>query len=160
VSSRLLRYSALYRSPLGEIGIVAGEQVLEIALRPEEPFTVAPRPSPLARRVVALLRGYFQDPRRRMDLPRAPAGTPFQQRVWSAIRAIPPGQIRTYGELARKLHTSSRAIGQACRANPLPLLIPCHRVVAARGLGGFMGAGAALDIKRWLLAHEGVLRNH
>jgi methylated-DNA-[protein]-cysteine S-methyltransferase len=160
VSGRSPRYSALYRSPLGDIGIVAEGHTLEIVLRPEAPFTLAPRPSPLARRVVALLRGYFQNPRRRMDLPLAPAGTPFQQRVWSAIRAIPPGQVRSYGELARKLQTSSRAVGQACRANPLPLLIPCHRVVAARGFGGFMGAEAALDVKRWLLAHEGVLRNH
>ncbi len=102
------------------------------------------------------LEQYFRNSRARLDLPLAPAGTPFQQRVWRALLRIPPGQVKSYGELARRLGTSARAVGGACRANPIPVLIPCHRVVSASGEGGFMGktAGRAMQIKRWLLQHE------
>lgn len=90
------------------------------------------------------------------DLPLAPEGTPFQHRVWAALRAIPPGTTRRYGELAAVLGTAARAIGGACRANPLLLLVPCHRVVASTGAGGFMGAsvGDWPRRKQYLLAHE------
>jgi methylated-DNA-[protein]-cysteine S-methyltransferase len=73
------------------------------------------------------------------------------------LRSIPPGRTRTYGELASKLGTSARAVGGACRANPCPVVVPCHRVVAANGLGGFAGdtSGRKLEVKRWLLRHEG-----
>jgi methylated-DNA-[protein]-cysteine S-methyltransferase len=77
--------------------------------------------------------------------------------VWNAIAAIPPGRTRTYTDLARTLKTAPRPVGGACGANRLPLVIPCHRVVAARGIGGFMNArsGSPLEVKRWLLRHEG-----
>lgn len=90
------------------------------------------------------------------DLPLAPEGTPFQHRVWASLRAIAPGTTRRYGELAAELGTAPRAIGGACRANPLLLLVPCHRVVASNGDGGFMGAadGAWPQRKQHLLAHE------
>jgi len=83
-------------------------------------------------------------------------GTAFQRRVWAALLEIPPGSRLTYGALADRLGTSPRAVGGACRANPIPLLIPCHRVVAAGGAGGFAGhrEGRWVEIKRWLLAHE------
>jgi methylated-DNA-[protein]-cysteine S-methyltransferase len=86
-------------------------------------------------------------------------GTSFQQRVWRALMAIPVGQVRSYGELARELRTSARAIANACRANPIAIIVPCHRVVGAHGLGGYMGAlsGEPLAIKEWLLRHEGAL---
>ena len=81
--------------------------------------------------------------------------------MWEALQRIASGKTRTYGELARELHSSPRAVGGACGANPLPLVVPCHRVIAAGGrIGGFMGAaseGFELGIKRWLLAHEGAL---
>ncbi len=101
---------------------------------------------------------YFREPTRRIDLPVQLRGTPFQRRAWQLIAAIPPGATRTYGELAADLGSSARAVGGACRANPCPLVVPCHRVVARRGLGGFAGDrnGRLRDIKRWLLAHEGV----
>jgi methylated-DNA-[protein]-cysteine S-methyltransferase len=88
----------------------------------------------------------------------APAGTPFQRRVWQRLSAIPAGETLTYGALARELGTSARAVGGACRTNPIPLVIPCHRVVATNGLGGYSGerGGDWLAKKRWLLAHEGV----
>jgi methylated-DNA-[protein]-cysteine S-methyltransferase len=102
---------------------------------------------------------YFDDPRQRITLPLAASGTPFQRRVWQAIAAIPCGVTRTYGELAHALGSAPRAVGGACRANPCPLVVPCHRVVGRQGLGGFAGArgGRLLAIKTWLLRHEGVL---
>ena len=102
------------------------------------------------------LEHYMQQPDHVFDLLFVPSGTPFQLRVCRALLAIPAGQVLSYGELATQLKTAPRAIGQACGSNPLPLVIPCHRVVSANGLGGFMHAasGAPLDIKAWLLRHE------
>ena len=97
---------------------------------------------------------YFAGARRVFDLPLALAGTPFQQRVWQALRAIPCGRTRSYGAIARALGTAPRAVGGACGANPIPIIVPCHRVVAAGGgLGGFSG-GEGCDTKRRLLEHE------
>ncbi len=105
------------------------------------------------------LADYFRDGTLGLDLPVAPLGTDFQRRVWAALRAIPPGTTRTYGDLARELDTSPRAIGGACRANPCLIAVPCHRVVARDGLGGFAGerGGERLAVKCWLLRHEGVV---
>ena len=100
---------------------------------------------------------YLQRPHAAFSLPAQLAGSAFQNKVWLAIYAIPLGQTRTYSELATQLQSGPRAVANACGANRLPLLIPCHRVVAKNGLGGFMrGAKNGLAIKRWLLAHEGV----
>jgi methylated-DNA-[protein]-cysteine S-methyltransferase len=102
------------------------------------------------------LSAYWHDPEHGFEILFVPQGTPFQLRVWHALLTIPPGQPTTYGALAQRLGSAARAVGQACGANPLPILIPCHRVVAANGLGGFMHAssGTPLDVKSWLLAHE------
>ena len=90
-----------------------------------------------------------------LDIPYAVSGTPFQKRVWKAISDIPAGEVLTYSELAEKVGSGPRAVANACGANRLPLLIPCHRVVAKNGLGGFMqGINGGLKIKEWLLAHE------
>lgn len=107
--------------------------------------------------IVRMLQAYLdqgRDPEQPIGV--AP-GTPFQQRLWRELTRIPFGETRSYGELAKKLNSSARAVAGACRRNPLPLLVPCHRVVAKTGLGGFMGRtdGPALAIKRWLLQHEG-----
>lgn len=112
--------------------------------------------SPLAREAQRQLRDYFRDPRHVFTLPLAPAGTAFQRRVWNAMRRIPAGTPACYGDLADRLGSSPRAVGGACRANPIPVIIPCHRVVGRNGLGGFMGttAGRGLEIKQWLLVHE------
>ena len=100
---------------------------------------------------------YLQRPHQAFSLPAQLAGSAFQNKVWLAIYAIPLGQTRTYSELATQLQSGPRAVANACGANCLPLAIPCHRVVAKNGLGGFMrGAKNGLAIKRWLLAHEGV----
>jgi methylated-DNA-[protein]-cysteine S-methyltransferase len=103
------------------------------------------------------LRAYFTDPHYcfhlKLDFGEASA---FQRRVWAALQEIPAGRVMTYGYLAARLGTSARAIGAACRSNPIPIIVPCHRVVAAQGLGGYMG-GRGLAYKHWLLHHEGVL---
>lgn len=110
-------------------------------------------------RCQAVLQQYFADPWARPScLPLAPVpATVFQRRVWRAMAAIPPGQVRTYGEVARWLGSSPRAVGGAAGANPWPVLVPCHRIVASGGLGGYLGEsrGSGPAIKRRLLAHEG-----
>jgi len=110
--------------------------------------------TPLLRRAEGQIVEYFAGRRRHFDLPLAPAPTPFQARVRDAMQSIPYGQTRTYGELAHSAGGAPRAIGQACGANPLPLVVPCHRVVASNGIGGYSG-GSGLATKRLLLALEG-----
>lgn len=104
------------------------------------------------------LDAYFIDKRFRFSVPIDVHGTEFQKRVWHALTKIPVGKAYTYGQLAKQLNSSPRAVGNACRANPLPIIIPCHRVIAKQGIGGYDGqtSGKRLDIKRWLLKHEGV----
>jgi methylated-DNA-[protein]-cysteine S-methyltransferase len=105
------------------------------------------------------LQAYLDDPRFEFDLPLQLSGTRHRLAVWEAMQRIPAGATRTYGELAKELRSSARAVGGACGANPIPVVVPCHRVIAAGGaIGGFMGErgeGFELGIKRWLLGHEG-----
>ncbi len=111
----------------------------------------------LAKEAVRQLRAYMKDPGFDLGLPLAPAGTPFQRRVWERIALIPPGHTKSYGELAGELATAPRAVGGACGANLYPIVVPCHRVIAADGaLGGFARerGGLLLAIKHWLLEHE------
>ncbi len=110
--------------------------------------------TPLLNRAVHQLNAYFFCGLRHFDLPLAPAGTAFQRAVWQQMQAIPYGQTRTYGEIARWLRSAPRAVGRACGRNPIPIVIPCHRVVASGGLGGYSGDGGA-DTKHWLLQLEG-----
>lgn len=149
-------YAAILSLPHGALGVNCSESVLAaLDYLPAQP-TVAPRES-LAIEAVAQLRAWLQDPTFRFDLPLARAGSVFQQRVWQTISTIPCGKTLTYGELSRRVGSAPRAVGQACGANPFPILVPCHRVVASRGgLGGFAHAsqGYLLDIKRWLLERE------
>ena len=151
-------YQAVIATPLGRIGIrMAGDVISTLdylaADAPDQPPTDAATAA-----VVTQLKAYFHNARYQFTVPLAPSGTAFQQRVWAALQAIPAGTVLTYGDLAQKLDTAARAIGGACRANPIPILIPCHRVVGRQGLGGYTGAltGDPLGIKRWLLRHEGV----
>jgi methylated-DNA-[protein]-cysteine S-methyltransferase len=113
----------------------------------------------LAEQVMRQLLAYFDDPQRPFDLPLQPQGTAFQRRLWQALCRLPSGEVGTYGQLARQLESASRAVGQACRRNPIPIVVPCHRVISQAGLGGYGGAvvGDKLRIKQALLAHEGVL---
>lgn len=149
--------TARIETPFGPIAIEWDEQVVvRVLLVPSGPIEGG---DPLPDVLRCQFEAYLADPHRPFRLPLRPIGTAFQQRVWAALRAIPVGETRTYGDLAATLETAPRAIGQACRTNPLPILIPCHRVVARSGLGGFSGesGGRQLAIKRWLLQHEGYL---
>ncbi len=113
-------------------------------------------PTPLLARVLAALEAYFDGETPSFGFPYAPAGSAFQRRVWRAMSEIPHGQTETYGALAARAGGAAQAVGGACGANPIPVLIPCHRVVAARGLGGYSGDGG-LDTKIALLRLEGAL---
>ncbi|MEP7181893.1 MAG: methylated-DNA--[protein]-cysteine S-methyltransferase [Betaproteobacteria bacterium] len=151
-------YAAMMRTPFAVLGIRTGGAAvtgIEFLPRSERP---RPPADALAARTVRQIERWLDDPEFRFTLPLAPAGSPFRQRVWQALSAIPVGESRTYGELARLLHTAPRAVGGACGANPIAVVIPCHRVVGSGGsLGGFMGVtdGDPLSVKRWLLTHEG-----
>jgi methylated-DNA-[protein]-cysteine S-methyltransferase len=131
------------------------ERVVEIRYLPLSAKSVSPR-NALAARAADQLRAYLENPDVKFDLPLAVEGTPFQLRLWRALCEIPRGKTRTYGDLARELEGEARAVGQACGDNRLPVVIPCHRVVAADGIGGFAHStgGYLLEAKRWLLAHE------
>lgn len=122
-----------------------------------EPCREAAPETPLAAEAARQLRAWLTNADFIFGLPLRPSGTAFQRRVWAQIATIPSHQTRTYGEIANTLHNAPRAVGQACGANPFPLVVPCHRVIATGGgLGGFArhGGGFLLDVKRWLLAHE------
>jgi methylated-DNA-[protein]-cysteine S-methyltransferase len=112
--------------------------------------------STLAQEAVEQLKSYFIDPQSEFTLPLAERGTVFQRRVWQYLQTIPPGETRTYTELAQALDTSPRAVGNACRVNPFAIVVPCHRVVSKSGLGGYYGKtnGSEIDLKQWLLDHE------
>ena len=117
------------------------------------------RTDALGWRIAEQLREYFAGTRREFDLPLAAGGTEFRERVWSALRRIPYGQTRTYAQVAEAVGCgAARAIGQANRHNPIPIVVPCHRVLAGNGIGGYAGSaedGKELGTKRWLLRHEG-----
>jgi methylated-DNA-[protein]-cysteine S-methyltransferase len=152
-------FQAKLRAPFGVLGVrTSGDRLAEIVFLKPGGAAVTPRDG-VAERACAQLERYLADPQYRFDLPLAPCGTPFQRRVWSKIAAIVPGRTRSYGEIARELDSAARAVGQACGANPLPLVVPCHRVLAAGGIGGFAHheEGFHLGVKRWLLAHEGAV---
>ncbi len=99
------------------------------------------------------LQAYFDGTRLTFDLPLAPFGTPYRRRVWQALCQIPPGQTRTYLDIATAAGGSPRSVGGANGANPIPIIVPCHRVIAVNGPGGYSSPGG-LTTKRWLLAHE------
>jgi methylated-DNA-[protein]-cysteine S-methyltransferase len=152
-------YNAIVAAPGFALGVrCTKEEILAIEYLPACPEQAAD--CPLAAQAARQLRAYLADPASPFGLPLRPSGTTFQRRVWAEIEKIPRGQVRTYGDVAPSLHNAPRAVGQACGANPFPLVVPCHRVVASGGgLGGFSGqtGGFLIDVKRWLLLHENSL---
>ncbi|NMA46136.1 MAG: methylated-DNA--[protein]-cysteine S-methyltransferase [Lentisphaerae bacterium] len=151
-------------SPIGTLTIVANnDAICELSLPGDEfdPDSLGLRDErhPLLRQAYTELHEYFAGKRRLFTLPLAPAGTPFQQAVWTAMRAIPYGETRSYGRLATVLGKpgATRAVGQACNRNPIAIIIPCHRVVAAHGAPG--GFRAGLAIKQQLLDLEAANSN-
>ena len=154
-ASDLSAYQAIIGMPAFSLGIrCSAEAITEVRyLEPALPDRLT---HPLAGEAARQIKAYLADPYFVFDLPLAASGTDFQRRVWSALKDIAVGETRTYGELAKTLGTAPRAVGQACGANPCPVIVPCHRVTATHGIGGFahQRGGYMLDVKRWLLAHE------
>jgi methylated-DNA-[protein]-cysteine S-methyltransferase len=152
----ILQYQAIVATPRFALGVRCSDDEIT-AIEFLEPQPEQAPSTPLGAEAVRQLHAYLNDPTFKFDLPLRPAGTTFQRRVWAEIATIPPGETHTYGQLAKCLKNAARAVGQACGANPYPVVVPCHRVVAAGGgLGGFARerGGFLLDVKRWLLQHE------
>jgi methylated-DNA-[protein]-cysteine S-methyltransferase len=147
-----------YNSPVGPLTLFEEDGrivAVEWGWPPESDEAAAP----VLERARDLLDAYFEGKKVDFDLPLDPYGTPFQKKVWQALARIPFGATRTYGELAQELGTSPRALGSACGRNPLPILIPCHRILASNGgLGGYSGLDG-VDTKRFLLRLEGALND-
>ena len=156
------RYWHEIDTPIGTVLLAGdGERLTRIHFQ-SGPRPLRPRPQWIATarpfaNAVAQLNAYFAGRRTRFDLPLSPAGTEFQRQVWQALRSIPYGETISYGELARRVGNprASRAVGLANGANPLPIVVPCHRVIGANGT--LTGFGGGLPIKRALLALEGAL---
>lgn len=142
--------ASLPNSPLGPLSVVVqGGAVVRL-----EWSVVDGESDPVSTQAVAQLAQYFAGERQVFDLPLAPQVSDFQKKFGAALCAIPFGETRTYGDLAREMGVPAQAIGQACGGNPIPIIIPCHRVLGANGLGGFSGAGG-VEGKVQLLRHEG-----
>lgn len=160
LSSETDLFSAIICAPFGFVGIrTEAENVSELVYLPPRFAEKAPT-SKLAEKAAKQIDRYITQPDFCFNLPLKKVGTDFQQRVWNAISSIPRGEVRTYGQIAKHIKSAPRAVGQACGANWYPLVIPCHRVTAAGGLGGFAHhddeTGFYVGIKRWLLTHENV----
>ena len=154
-------FSAIVPAPFGAIGIrTEAGKVHELVYLPPQ-FGEREASDVAAEKAARQVAAYLADPDFRFNLSLLPVGTAFQRKVWDAISAIPRGTVRTYGQVGKHIGCGSpRAVGQACGANWFPLVVPCHRVTAAGGLGGFSNHddenGFHLSVKRWLLNHEGV----
>jgi methylated-DNA-[protein]-cysteine S-methyltransferase len=153
-------FSAIVGAPFGAIGIRTDAGIVSELVYLPPHFGEKDATDPIAEEAARQVACYLRDPDFAFSFPRPEVGSVFQRKVWAAIAAIPRGTLRTYGDVARYIGSAPRAVGQACGANWFPLVVPCHRVTAAGGLGGFSNHddeyGFHLSVKRWLLAHEGV----
>ncbi len=153
-------FSVIVHAPFGAIGIRTESQLISELVYLPPRFPEKSATDKIADKAAQQITRYFAQADFKFNLPLKPVGSPFQTKVWQAISSIPRGEIRTYGQIAKHIQSAPRAVGQACGANWYPLIIPCHRVTAAGGLGGFAHhddeTGFHLGVKRWLLAHEGV----
>jgi methylated-DNA-[protein]-cysteine S-methyltransferase len=149
-----------YATPFAVLGIVTdGGVVTGLRYLPRHTATRSPHDR-AAERACREVERYLADPAYCFNLPYRLEGTPYQRRVWHEIEKLFPLKIITYGNIAQRLGSAARAVGGACGANPIPLFVPCHRVLAAGGrLGGFMGGtdDFPLSVKSWLLRHEGII---
>ncbi len=149
-------FDATYLAPFAVLGIrtngkaVTGLRYLSGDVAPSRPT------SSLAQEVVRQIERYLVEPDYVFDLPLEIVGSEFRKRVWKVMCEIPAGKTMTYGEVAERIGSAPRAVGGACGDNQIPLIIPCHRIVARNGIGGFMHTTGDIElgIKRWLLAHE------
>ncbi len=151
------KFSARVKTPFATLGVITDERhLLGIRFLPLQVTAQAPAPNSIAHLVCVQLMAYLDNPKYHFDLPVRLSGSKHQLDVWNAMREIEPGRTLTYGAVAASVQSDARAVGTACGQNPVPVIVPCHRIVAANGLGGFMGGKQvdSLAIKRWLLEHE------
>jgi methylated-DNA-[protein]-cysteine S-methyltransferase len=151
-------FSAIVAAPFGGIGIrTEADHLRELVYLPPD-YPPRSAREPLAREVAAQVASYLDDPDFSFSLALPAVGTAYQRKVWEAISTIPRGAVLRYADVARRIGSAPRAVGQACGANWLPLVIPCHRVIATGGIGGFARheGGFHQSVKRWLLRHERV----
>ena len=151
------KYSLVLDTPLGRLGVqLTGDAVTRLDYLTQR-TSLQPARTRTGQQVEGQLARFFDDPNAPFSVAVAATGTAFQMRVWAALQSIPPGETRSYGQLAARLGSGARAVGNACRRNPVSIIVPCHRVVAASGMGGYSGKTAERAIwrKHWLLSHEG-----
>jgi methylated-DNA-[protein]-cysteine S-methyltransferase len=155
-------YDCVLDSPLGKLGVRLQDDRITRLDYLGNRAALKPAATALGRQITRQLATYFANPQQRFTLPVELHGTDFQLRVWNALTRIPPGKTLTYGELAEKLDSGARAVGNACRNNPVSIIVPCHRVVSVSGIGGYSGKtdGREINRKQWLLRHEGALKIH
>jgi len=151
-------FSAVIAAPFGRMGIRVESDVLRELVYLPATYELHPPRDVLSRWIAAQIKAYFKDPDFTFSIPLPETGTAHQRKVWQHICMIPRGDVLTYGQLARRIRSAPRAVGQACGSNWYPLIIPCHRVTAANGIGGFArhDGGFHQGVKRWLLSHERV----
>lgn len=149
-------YNAVIDLPFGRFAICANDDGLLQVVPVSRATRLKKADHPVAADVCQQLQSYSADSKFHFSVTVKAGGTPFQKKVWRALCKIPAHQTVTYGEMAHTLRTSARAVGNACRRNPAPIVVPCHRVVAKNGTGGYMGKrqGSAIQMKSWLLRHE------
>ncbi len=151
-------FTAIVRAPFGGIGIRTEDGALRELVYLPPAYPPKPAPDALTKKIGQQVTAYLKNPDYEFDLDLPVVGTQHQQKVWNVISAIPRGAVLTYAEVARRIGSAPRAVGQACGANWYPLVIPCHRVTATGGIGGFArhDGGFHQGVKRWLLQHEKV----
>ena len=143
-------------SPVGKLGLTTSEKGVQVLAYLSTRRGLKIPTSGLAAEVYQQLTEYFDSHRTKFNLPLDASGTPYQKSVWQELRKISFGESMTYGDIANKLRSGPRAVGNACRNNPISIIVPCHRVVSKSGVGGYSGSvvGKSIERKNWLLQHE------
>jgi methylated-DNA-[protein]-cysteine S-methyltransferase len=151
-----MEFQTRFNAPFGSIKLHANEVGLQEIELFSTTSNISSMTSTILQKLELQLNAYFSNAQHQWNIALPTKGTDFQQKVWRYMQAIPVGETRSYGEVAKALNSSAQAVGNACRANYFPIVIPCHRIVAKSGLGGFAGKtkGNEMIVKQWLLNHE------
>jgi len=151
-------YQAVFQLPVGKLGVkIMNDKLVRLDFLDQQHPDIAAE-NALAKTVIEQINDYLKDPCWQFDLPCEAGGTSHQKKVWQQLKQLKSGQTITYGDMAGLLDSGARAVGNACRSNPFPIIVPCHRVVAKNDIGGFDGDrhSGKVSIKSWLLQHEGL----
>ena len=157
--SHLEKYTIVHDFVIGRLSITSNGHQLTSVSYVDNNTPLCATSNRFTKTIIGQLDNYFSSSDWAFTIPMKVYGTPFQQRLWKHLQTIPTGKTQTYQEVAQQLETSPRAVGGACRANPVPIIVPCHRVLAKSGLGGYDGdwGSGKVNIKQWLLNHEQAL---